>query len=301
MSVQWLSRPERGSLWLTKFIVYLSLNTDRLVGRLLLHPIVIYFCLFSSKSRAASRSYLTRILGRPVGIAHVYKHYLTYARVMLDRFFFLTDRTTEFDITISGREVVDELLASGRGFIFLGAHQGSFDVLRVLGASHPELKLKAMMYPENSKRITSLIAEINPSLSQEIILLGRPDAMLQAKQHLDQGGAIGLLGDRIISGDKLLRAAFLGQPANFPAGPLMLASALKVPVVLFYGLYLGGARYEVHFELLVDQVAAKTRKRQSDQQALIDKFAARLGDFCHREPYNWFNFYDFWDSSDAAP
>ena len=220
---------------------------------------------------------------------------------MLDRFFFLTDRMAEFEITISGGEVVDELLADGRGFIFLGAHQGSFDVLRVLGASRPEMNLKAMMYPENSKRITGLMAELNPSLSQDIIVLGRPDAMLQAKQHLDHGGAIGLLGDRIISGDKVVRAEFLGQPANFPAGPLMLASALKVPVVLFYGLYLGGSRYEVHFELFVDRIDAKTRKRPSDLQGLVESFAARLGDFCRREPYNWFNFYDFWDTPDAPP
>jgi len=298
---KWQKHPERGSFWLTKFIVWLSLKTGRHVGRLLLYPISAYFCLFSSERRAASRDYLTTILGRRAGPAQIYRHYLTYARVLLDRVFFLTGRMDEFNIVISEREVVDELLANGQGFIFLGAHQGSFDVLRVLGASRPEMNVKVMMYSDNSKRITSLMNSLNPALSRNIIRLGRPNAMLHAKQHVEEGGIIGLLGDRITKGDKLVRSTFLGRPADFPAGPMLLARMLKVPVVLFYGLYLGGDRYEVHFELFADRIVTTTNKRHDSLQLMIDHYATRLGHFCRREPYNWFNFYDFWDVSDTTP
>lgn len=301
MKPQWQKKPERGSLWLTRFIIWLSVKTDRRVGRLLLYPISAYFCLISTESRTASRNYLTTILRQRASLAQIYWHYLTYARVMLDRVFFLTGQMDGFDIAMDGHEVVDELLASGRGFIFLGAHQGSFDVLRVLGASRPEINVKVMMYPDNSTRITSLLNRLNPALSEEIILLGRPNAMLHAKQHVEKGGIIGLLGDRIAKGDKLVRSSFLGRPANFPAGPLLLARVLKVPVVLFYGLYLGGARYEVHFEMFADRIVTTADRRHDDLQHLIDLYATRLEHFCQREPYNWFNFYDFWENSDATP
>ncbi len=300
MKPNWQKKPERGSFSLTKFIVWLSLKTDRRIVRPLLYPISAYFCLFSSESRAASRGYLTRILGRPASLGQIYRHYLTYARVMLDRVFFLTGRMDDFDVAITGHEVVDELLAKRQGFIFLGAHQGSFDVLRVLAASRGDMDVKVMMYPDNSQQITGLMNELNPALSREIILLGRPHAMLQAKRHLDEGGIVGILGDRITKGDKLVRSTFLGRQADFPAGPFLLARALKVPVVLFYGLYLAEARYEVHFELFTDGAATRRDRRQNDLQPLIDRYASRIGQFCERQPYNWFNFYDFWDVSDST-
>ncbi len=290
----WQDHPERGSSGMIRFIVWLSLNTHRGAGRLLLYPICVYFFLFSSSSRSASRKYLTRVLGRTPRLKEIYYHYLTYARVILDRVFFLSGRSEGFDISISGHDVVDALREKGKGFIFLGAHQGSFDALRVLGWDQAQMPIKILMYPDNSQRLMEVVNGLNPALAQEIILLGRPNSMILAKQHLNEGGIIGILGDRITRGDKLVRSRFLGEAADFPAGPFLLASALKIPVVLFYSHCVGDGRYEVHFELLADEITLKSQTRQRDLQAWVDRYADRLDNFCRRAPYNWFNFYDFW-------
>jgi predicted LPLAT superfamily acyltransferase len=69
---------------------------------------------------------------------------------------------------------------------------------------------------------------------------------------------------------------------------------------LFCGLYLGGTRYEINFELFADGIVLNPETRQQDLQGWIDRYAARLDHFCRLSPYNWFNFYDFWEPSDEA-
>lgn len=294
MTSAWQTQPERGATALTRFIAWLSLSAGRPVGRWLLYLICAYFFLSSKPARAASRKYLSLTFERPARLAHVFRHYLTFARVLLDRVFFLTGRLDQFDVSMKGHEILDAQLKENKGCLLLGAHLGSFEVLRAFGAFERGLPIKILMYPDNSRRFLAVVEALNPSLAREVIPLGRTDSLIRAKRHLDSGGLVGILGDRTTRGDRLVRTSFLGRPANFPAGPLLLASALKIPVVLFCGLYSGGARYDVYFELFAEEVAIRRRTRQEDLQAWIDRYAARLEYFCRLAPYNWFNFYDFW-------
>ena len=91
-----------------------------------------------------------------------------------------------------------------------------------------------------------------------------------------------------------VRVPFLGTPAAFPAAPWLLAAALKVPVVLCFGLYRGGGRSELYFEAFADRVELPHRGRQQALQAVVARFAARVGHHVRLAPRNWFNFYDFW-------
>ena len=84
---------------------------------------------------------------------------------------------------------------------------------------------------------------------------------------------------------------------NYPSGPLRMAAMLKQPVYFMAGIYLGGNRYRVHFELLEDFSTVGRAQREAAMQSLLDKYVAALERHCRAYPYNWFNFYDFWDES----
>ena len=47
----------------------------------------------------------------------------------------------------------------------------------------------------------------------------------------------------------------------------------------------------------------KNFNSRATRDALLARYAARLEHYVHAEPYNWFNFYDFWqqDRHAAAP
>ena len=79
-----------------------------------------------------------------------------------------------------------------------------------------------------------------------------------------------------------------------------MAALLRRPVVFMTGLYLGGNRYALHFEPLADFSAVAREQRDAAMQVAITRYAALLEQYCRKAPYNWFNFFDFWQPAAAA-
>jgi predicted LPLAT superfamily acyltransferase len=78
-------------------------------------------------------------------------------------------------------------------------------------------------------------------------------------------------------------------------GPLMLAAALKVPVIFFAGLFVRDRVYSIHFEQCPEPPAGNPRSiSDGDMRRWMQDYADRLERHCRESPYNWFNFYDFW-------
>jgi len=294
MSAVWLEQRERGSLLAMKAGVRLLLSVGHAFGRLLLYPTCAYFLASSRRARAASREYLGRVLGRPARLMDVARHYLTFAKTLHDRVYFLAGRSSEYDVEQHGLEAVEKALAKGKGCVLLGAHIGSFEVLRVIGSIEHRLPVNVLLYPDNASNAEAVAAELCPELRSRVIPLGRPETLLRVRECLERGEIVGMLGDRYLKSDKTVRCDFLGAAASFPQGPLLLAAILGAPVVLFFGLYRGGRRYAIHFEPFADEVSVGRQDRGAELQPWIARYAARLEHHCRLAPYNWFNFYDFW-------
>ena len=128
-----------------------------------------------------------------------------------------------------------------------------------------------------------------------MIPLGTTNALLKVKEALEEGKIVGMLGDRVAESEKITRCQFLGGEALFPAGPILLAGTLQVPVILVFGLYRGGNRYDIHFELLAEEIHYSRAEREVAVQQWTQRYADRLAHYAKLAPYNWFNFYDYWD------
>jgi predicted LPLAT superfamily acyltransferase len=298
MSQAWLEQQERSNLRTLRAFVWLTLVLGRRTGRLLLYPVCLYFLAFSVRARAASRQYLGKVLGRSPRLAELFRHYYTFATVALDRVFFLKGRFRGFQVSIQGEEILQRLLDAGQGCLLIGAHLGSFEALRALGRDRA-VRVSLVMYEENARRVAAVTKAIDPELAQAIIPLGKFDSMLRIADRLQRGEWLGVLADRALDSDAQVAVAFLGQPAAFPGSPFRLAAILKRPVVLMLGLYRGGNRYELHFETLLQPEELE----QIDGAALrewVQRYAMRLEHYCRLAPYNWFNFYDFWDEGKGS-
>ena len=299
MSPPWMRQAERGSPFLIQLIAHITLALGRPAGRLLLYPITLYFVLFSRQARRASRRFLGRALGRPAALPDVFRHYHTFAATILDRVYLLSGRQDYFDIGMHGEEALLDQLAAGRGCLLLGSHLGSFDVLRTLAEKRPEIRVRPLMYEGNAVKINTVLNALNPRLAEQVISIGEADGLLQVKEAIDRGEVVGMLGDRTVLDDKTVECRFFGQPCRLPAGPLLLAGLLGVPVVLFFGLYEGGRRYHVRFELLTPGIRLERDRRSQQAAEWTRQFARRLEHYCRQAPYNWFNFYDFWEEGDV--
>jgi predicted LPLAT superfamily acyltransferase len=124
---------------------------------------------------------------------------------------------------------------------------------------------------------------------------------LAVAEACGRGALVALLADRGRQHEVLHHAPFLGRPAPFPIGPWLLAHALQAPVMLCFGLYLGGNRYRLIFEPMAERIVIPRSARASALDALITNYAARLEHYARLAPTNWFNFYDFWQQDLRAP
>jgi predicted LPLAT superfamily acyltransferase len=273
-----------------------ALLLGRRVARLLLYPVCLYFLVSASSLRAASQQYLSKVLGRAPQFSDLFRHFFAFAAVGLDRVYLLKDRVELFESEIFGEDVLLDVTSGGQGCFLLGAHLGSFEILRAFGTSK-RLRIGLVMYEENVRMVNTVAKAINPALAEDVISLGRFDSMLKVEERLRQSAWVGMLGDRALHQEAQLRVPFLGEEAGFPTAPFRLALMLKRPVVLMVGLYRGGNRYEMHFERLFEPSGVERGERAPAVERAVRLYAQRLEYFCGQAPYNWFNFYDFWHRS----
>jgi predicted LPLAT superfamily acyltransferase len=98
-----------------------------------LHLTAGYLLLFAPASRRASSNYLRRALGRPPHWRDLYRHFFTFAATIHDRVYLVNRRFEIFDVEVHGEDALRRLLAGGKGVFLMGAHLGSFEVIRAIG------------------------------------------------------------------------------------------------------------------------------------------------------------------------
>ncbi|HXQ64761.1 MAG TPA: hypothetical protein VN787_07890 [Steroidobacteraceae bacterium] len=290
----WVARPERGTTTMLRVMTFISLRLGRRAGRIVVYAIAAYFFLFAPTARVHMRQYLRRALGREPTPLDRYRLILTFASTIHDRLYLIGERYDLFDISLEGMEVVAKRSRRGEGAVLMGAHLGSFEVTRTIGRRQPGLRVAMAMYQDNARRLNATLAAVNPNLSVDIIPLGTMGSMLQIRSRLDAGDFVGLLGDRTFGPERYERVVFLGAPAYFPSSAMRAAAALRCPVIFMAALYRGANRYRVVFEELADFSTATAGEREDAVRAAIHRYAAVLERYCASDPFNWFNFFDFW-------
>jgi predicted LPLAT superfamily acyltransferase len=300
MSGDWKQRREGGGRFAIWLIRGIGRYGGRGVARSLLPFITVYFLLRRGAERRDSLDYLSRVLGRRATWWDVARHIHCFASTILDRVFLLGGQLERFDVRVSGVEHLHVVLDSGRGLLLLGSHLGSFEVLRVLARQRPDYAIRVVLDKGHNPAMTQLLDALNPDIAATVIDAAQdgPAIVLAIQQAIADGHLVALLVDRAGPGEAARDAPFLGQDAPFPSAPWLIAAVLGVPVLLAFGLYRGGNRYDLVFEPFSEGERVPRGQRAQQMAALIRRYAARLEHHARHAPYNWFNFYDFWDHPD---
>jgi predicted LPLAT superfamily acyltransferase len=311
---EWHKIPEAGSVFGIRLLVLLARTFGRRVAGWCLYVVALYYAVVRGAVRRASRDYLGRV-GLPATFANTVRHLHTFARVSLDRLFFLTGRWDAFRIEQRNHELLVQAARSGRGVLLLGAHLGSFEVMRCR-AKELGIAVNVIVDFSNAERLNSVVRSLDPELETRLIsLAGDPvAAMLAIRAAIQRGELVAILGDRQPSGSagkpgtRVVYTPFLGADAAFPAGPWLIAHALRCPVYFVAGLYTHPDRYALQFELIADEVRLDRHARDAALARHVQRYAAMLEAYTRAAPLNWFNFFEFWKpppaqarGTDAAP
>lgn len=294
----WRQHRERSNVTVIRLMVWISLAVGRAASRVLLHGAAAYFLVCAPAARRASRDYLRRVFHRAPRLAECYRHFFSFAATIHDRIYLLNERFDLFDVRVVGGERLQQHARRNQGVLLMGAHLGSFEMMRAMGRRNTGLRVSMVMYEDNARKLTQVLAAINPAALQDIVPLGKPESMLLVRDKLDAGHLVGILCDRDLGGSgHAVTREFLGAPAQFPRGPFRMAAMLRRPVMFVTGLYLGDNRYELHVESLADFSDVESGARDAAIDAAQRRYVELLAQYCCYAPYNWFNFFDFWGTA----
>jgi predicted LPLAT superfamily acyltransferase len=293
----WLSAVERGSVLGIWFVVWFSRVFGRAPARLVVRFIALYYLVFHGTARRASRDYLMRVHGSAT-LGMRYRHVLRFAEVTLDRMLFVTGEDRRFTLTRTGYEHLAELAQRRRGAVLLGAHIGSFEAMRVQGGKE-NLRLNILGYFKNARMINAVLEKLNPDANASVISIedSSPEFILRIRERVERGELVAVLGDRVGPDGRAARVDFLGAKASFPTGAYLLASILRCPIYLTFGLYHAPDRYDLYCEPFEQDVRIPRSGRDEALAVYAQRFAARLEHYVRLAPDNWFNYYEFWERS----
>jgi predicted LPLAT superfamily acyltransferase len=300
---EWRAIPEAGTVAGIRLLVLLARTFGRRLAGAFLYVVACYYALVRGVARRASRDYLRRI-GEPASFRHVVRHLHTFAQVSLDRLFFLTGRWQAFQFEQRNHDQIVQAATSGRGVLLLGAHLGSFEVMRCR-AKEFGVPINVVVDFSNAERVNAVLRSLSPEADTRLISLHPSPiaAMLAIRAAIERGELVAMLGDRLPPASdgpasahkpRHVVSQFLGAEAAFPAGPWLLAHALGCPVYFVAGVFTPPNHYALHFEVLAQEVKLDRKDRAASLSGYAQRYAAMLETFARAAPLNWFNFFDFW-------
>ena len=300
--MNWDQMRERGTHFGLLLMLIIATLLGRGIARLVLIFVVGYFLIGARTAVASSRDFLRRALQREPGARDVFRHFYSFAAVMLDRFFLMAGKNGKLNVEVHRPPEVARIGDGDRGCLLLVSHLGSFEIMRTPGLTSRRLPLRVLMDRNQGAVFTRLLEHLNPDLAASIIDASQrgPALVLALREALEKNCMVCMMADRTRADDRAIAVDFLGGQAQLPAGPWMLAAALGVPVILAFGLYRGGPNYDLHFELFAEKIEAPRQRREVALQKYAQRYAQRLEHYAKLAPYNWFNFYDFWSHDSAA-
>ncbi len=266
-----------------------------------------YFFLFARSVRRASRRYLERVWATPEGRAtlrcppnslSVIKHLYAFAMNLYDRAVVLGGALDDYTIEHDRSDEIFEFARKKQGALLLGAHLGSFELLWFLSRKY-DLTINVVVFYKNAERINSFFNALDPDMHLRAIGLDPTSvsAAFNIKACIDRGEFVVILADRVAPGKRArcAQVTFLGESAPFPMGPFTLAGLLDCPVLMALCLRTGDCRYRTVLRPLREAGPIPRGEREKRAQELLAQYVGLLETYCHRFPYEWFNFFDFWN------
>lgn len=298
----WSDTPEKGNLFVLRLCLWLYRLLGRGVFLGLMSVIIFWYWLFSPRTRRASLAYLHRVhtqagthspFDSTPSLWHTYRHLHAFGRSICDKIHGWSGGVSESQLHLFGHEHIRRHY--GKGAVILVSHFGNIELLRAIKSDHSQ-QVNVLVYNKHASAFNAFLQSVNPKAGVRLISVDDMgvDTAIVLQERLDAGEWVIIASDRVpVRSERKQAVMFLGEQAYFPEGAWHLAHLLSAPVVAVFCYELSGA-YELHIHPLSDDLRLPKKARQAVLHAHIQDYAHVLESHCLHAPYQWFNFYDFW-------
>jgi predicted LPLAT superfamily acyltransferase len=193
-------------------------------------------------------------------------------------------------------------LEEGKGAFVLFSHLGNAMLLMKLlnQDTSRKIQITTILDMKVSAHFNRMLNELNPQSELDIISsdeVGAHTAVL-LEERIAAGGLVLVTGDRTSMGGKNIMSPFMGKPAPFPYGVFYLATLMNAPVYFLFGLRRKALsikpKYNIHVRKSSLSFDCPRKERFKRCSLLVESFTALLEKYCKEQPFQWYNFFDFW-------
>ncbi|WP_456313782.1 LpxL/LpxP family acyltransferase [Pseudomonas shirazensis] len=287
---QWDGK-SKGTVLGYKIFVFLIQKAGVKSAYVLLYFVASYYFLFLKKSNKAIFYYFKERLkySHFKSKKMVFRSYYTFGQTIIDKISISAGMRNKFTYEFDGIEILKKLLAEKKGGVLISAHIGNFEIAEhFFGEIDLDFQINLVTTDLEHSDIKNYLETVaNKPTVKFIIIRDDLSHIFEINAALANNELVCFTGDRYFEGTKSLSEKILGEEANFPAGPFLIASRLKVPVVFVYVM----KEQNLHYHLYAREAVVKYR----DEKALLKSYIESVESMLQKYPLQWFNYFDFWN------
>jgi predicted LPLAT superfamily acyltransferase len=287
---QWDGK-SKGTVLGYRIFVFLIKKAGIKSAYVLLYFVASYYFLFLKKSNRVIFYYFKERLGYSYFKSKkmVFRSYYTFGQTIIDKISISAGMRNRFTYEFDGIEILKNLLAEKKGGVLISAHIGNFEIAEhFLGDIDLDFQINLVTTDLEHSDIKKYLETITQKPTVKFIII-KDDLshIFEINAALAKNELVCFTGDRYFEGSKSLSEKILNEEANFPAGPFLIASRLKVPVVFVYVM----KEPNLHYHLYAREATVKHR----DEKGLLKEYTQSVENIIQKYPLQWFNYFDFWN------
>ncbi|GJH41668.1 lipid A biosynthesis acyltransferase [Capnocytophaga sp. HP1101] len=282
----------KGTVLGYRIFVFLMKHLGIYAAYTLLVFVAFYYFLCEWRSNGYMYYYFRHRLGyAPVkAVVSLYLSYFTFGQTIIDKIAILAGLEEKFTYEFDGAESLHKLLDEQQSGVLISAHIGNFEIaepfFRKIDINLKISTVATDMERSVIKEYLETISKNHPS-NQFIYVEEDMSHIFKINEAIADSKIVCFTGDRYFKGTRSLKGTLLGAEATFPAGPFLIASRLKVPVLFVYVM----KESRLHYHLYARVAEVKAR----DAQSLLNAYTENMELMLQKYPLQWFNYFDFWD------
>ncbi len=291
---QWDGK-SKGTVFGYKIIVFLMRNLGIRFVYIVLRFLAFYYLIFARSGSKASYYYFHKRQGKSKfkSVIGVYKNYYVFAQTILDKIAIKSGLEKKYTFNFDGEEILKDILKEKQGGILISAHVGNFEIAEhFLSQLDVNATINLITTDREHQQLKKYLDSIFTKSNLKFIIIGDDMShVFEINNALSRNELIVFTGDRYFEGNKVMTQKLLGKDALFPAGPYILASRLRVPVIFVYNMKETSSHYHMF--------ARRANFQNRNQQELLKEYTENIEWILKKFPYQWFNFFDFWKKEEG--
>ncbi|WP_418508952.1 lipid A biosynthesis acyltransferase [Corallibacter sp.] len=289
MAAEWKGK-SRGTVLGYRIFVFCMKNLGLRAAYFVLYFVAAYFVLFAMNSSKAIYYYFNERLkySRGKSLISIYKSYYVFGKTIIDKVAISSGLRDKFTYQFDGVHHIKDALKRKKGGVLISAHVGNFEIAEhFFGELEENASISLLTTDVEHTAIKEYIESVTKKSNINLIIIKEDlSHIFEINAALARNELVCITGDRYIDNSKYLTEPLLDKEAKFPAGPFLLASRLKVPVLFVYVMKETNTHYHLY--------ARKAKAKQKDAQALLKEYTESVSWMLEKYPLQWFNYFDFW-------